>query len=92
MGRFWAYLGGTVIEPRGTFRRLLDDPKRLTYGVDAMGFIGVFYTLTVVGLAIVKAEIVTPPWVAIPAESYYFWEIFFAAPVFLGGWILAAGL
>jgi hypothetical protein len=28
----------------------------------------------------------------IPAEVYYFWQIFFALPVFALGWILAAGV
>ena len=92
MKRFWAYLGGTVIRPRSTFTRLVADPHHLAYGVGAQALIGLLYTLTVIGLAMVKAKIMVPPWVAIPAESYYFWEIFFAAPVFLAGWILAAGI
>jgi len=89
---FWLYLGGTIIRPRSTFTRLLAHPHHLAYGAGALALIGILYTLTVVGLAIVKAAVMVPPWVAIPAEHYYFWEIFFGAPVFLAGWILAAGL
>jgi len=89
---FWLYLGGTIIRPRSTFTRLLAHPHHLAYGAGALALIGILYTLTVVGLAIVKAAVMVPPWVAIPAEHYHFWEIFFGAPVFLAGWILAAGL
>lgn len=92
MGRFWTYLGGTVIRPRSTFARLLTDPQRLAHGVRVVLFIGILYTLTVAGLAIARAEISAPAWIAIPAEEYYFWEIFFAMPVVILGWILAAGL
>ncbi|MCP2604883.1 YIP1 family protein [Candidatus Aminicenantes bacterium AH-873-B07] len=92
MTLFWSYFGGVVIKPRSTFNRLLKDPQHLIYGVKAFFLIGVLYTLTVIGLAIVRAEIVFPAWIAIPAEDYYFWEIFFTLPVFLLGWILAAGL
>jgi hypothetical protein len=89
---FWSYFSGAVIKPSSTFSRLLKDSQHLIYGVKAFFLIGVLYTLTVIGLAIVRAEIVFPAWIAIPAENYYFWEIFFTLPVFLLGWILAAGL
>ncbi|MFQ6084550.1 MAG: YIP1 family protein [Candidatus Aminicenantia bacterium] len=92
MPSFWSYMGGTVIKPHSTFSRLLIDPRQLIHGAKALLLIGVLYTLTVIGLAIVRAEIVFPAWIAIPAEDYYFWEIFFALPVYLLGWILAAGL
>ncbi len=92
MGQFWRYLGGTVIKPRSTFNHLLADPKAVSQGFKAVLFIGILYTLTVIGLAIVRADIATPAWIAIPAENYYFWEIFFALPVFLMGWILGTGL
>ena len=92
MHTFWSYLAGAVIRPRRTFDRLLEDPQRLGHGSAAILFIGLLYTLTVIGLAVVRADIAFPAWVAIPRESYYFWEIFFAIPVYLAAWILAAGM
>jgi hypothetical protein len=92
MSKFWHYLGGTVIKPRDTFTHLLADPRQLVYGGKAVLLIGVLYTLTVIGLAIARVPIAVEPWIAIPAEEYYFWEIFFGMPVFIMGWILAAGL
>jgi hypothetical protein len=89
---FFSYLGGTVVRPRKTFEQLLADPRRLTYGIGALLLIGVLYTLTVAGLALAGATIVVPAWIAIPADRYYYWEIFFGAPVYFAGWILAAGI
>ncbi|HEY81978.1 MAG TPA: hypothetical protein G4O01_01650 [Dehalococcoidia bacterium] len=92
MGRFWSYLGGVVINPRRAFNLLLADPKLLTHSLGAVLLIGILYTLTIIGLAVVGADISTPAWIAIPAEDYYFWEIFFAMPVYFLAWILASGL
>jgi hypothetical protein len=92
MGKFWNYLGGTVIRPRSTFTHLLADPRQLVYGGKAVLLIGVLYTLTVIGLAVAKVPVAVEPWIAIPAEDYYFWEILFGMPVGVMGWILAAGL
>jgi hypothetical protein len=92
MHTFWSYLVGAVIRPRRTFGRLLEDPQRLDYGIAAILFIGALYTLTVIGFAVARADISFPAWIVIPRESYYFWEIFFALPVYLAAWILAAGL
>jgi len=92
VSKFWGYLGGTITRPQLTFRNLLNDPNRLLQGFGAVLLIGVLYTLTVIGLAVVGAEITTPAWVSIPASEYYFREIFFAIPVYFMVWILAAGI
>lgn len=92
MPSFWAYFAGTIVKPRVSFAGLRDDPRRLTLAAKAVFVIGGLYTLTVIGLAVVRAAIWVPPWVAIPAEDYYFWEIFFAIPVVAMGWVLAGGV
>jgi hypothetical protein len=92
MRKFWGYLGGTIIKPYGSFSRLCADSHALQHSLGAILFIGVLYTLTVIGLAIAGADIATPACINIPAQDYYFWEIFFAAPVYILGWILAAGI
>ena len=90
--KFLNYLLGTVIKPNDTFNRLVSDSKKLTQSFGAILLIGVLYTLTVIGLAVVRADISTPAWVSIPADEYYFWEIFFAMPVVILGWIMATGI
>ena len=38
--------------------------------------IGILYTITVYGLAVAKAKIVTPAWINVPASAYYYNEHF----------------
>ena len=90
--KFLNYLLGTIIKPNDTFNRLVSDAKKLNQSFRAILLISVLYTLTVIGLAIIGADISTPAWMSIPADEYYFWEIFFAMPVVILGWIMAAGV
>jgi hypothetical protein len=48
--------------------------------------------LTAAALAVSGALLMVPAWLKLSSENYYFWEIFFAVPVFVLDWILAAGL
>lgn len=90
--KFLNYLLGTVIKPNDTFNRLVSDSKKLTQSFGAILLIGVLYTLTVIGLAVVRADISAQAWGSIPADEYYCWEILFAMPVVILGWIMAAGI
>lgn len=92
MKSFWNYLAGTIFRPRKTFTSLLSDPQQISKATKAILLIGILYTLTVAGFALSGAMIMAPAWVNIPAENYYFWEIFFAMPVTILDWILVAGL
>ena len=92
MNTFWSYWGGVIVRPRSTFTLLNTDPNGLKQGTRAILFMGILYSLTVAGLAAAGADISSPPWLAIPAEDYYFWQIFYALPVILLGWILASGV
>jgi hypothetical protein len=89
---FSDYLLGTVIKPNVTFNWLASDSKKLTQSFRAILLIGALYTLTVIGLAVIGADISSPAWMSIPADEYYFWEIFLAMPVVVLGWIMAAGV
>lgn len=91
MKSFWGYFIGTIFKPRATFRTLLADPKQVSKGFKAVLFMGILYTLTVAGFAASGALITAPAFINLWPENYYFWEMFFAAPVVFMGWILAAG-
>jgi hypothetical protein len=91
MKSFWRCLGGTIVSPGRTFQALQADPKKISKGFRAVLLIGVLYTGTVAMLAAGGALITAPAVIAISAQNYYFFEIFFALPVSLAGWILAAG-
>ncbi len=92
MGTFSSYLFGTIAKPRATFIRLCDDPRAQRQAAKAILLIGALYTLTVIAFAAAEMPISMQPWLALPAEGYYFREIFFALPVMFLGWIFAAGV
>jgi len=91
MKSFRGYFLGTIVRPRSTFRTLLADRKQVSKSFKAVLFIGILYTITVAGLAVSGALISAPAFLNLQPENYYFWEMFFAAPVVFLGWILAAG-
>lgn len=91
MKSFWGYFGGVIIRPGRTFQALQSDPKMISSGFKAILLIGLLYSLTVAVLAAGGALITAPAVIAISAENYYFFEMFFALPVVAAGWILAAG-
>jgi hypothetical protein len=91
MKNFCRYLGGTALRPNATFHALQADPKRVSKSFKAILLIGVLYTITVVMLAAAGALITAPAFLALSPENYYFCEMFFALPVMVLAWILAAG-
>jgi len=91
MKSFWQYLGGTLVAPGRTFHTHQTDPRKISKGFKAVLLIGILYTATVAMLAAGGALITAPAVLAISPQNYYFFEIFFALPVSLAAWILAAG-
>ena len=91
MKSYWGYFLGTIFKPRATFRTLLADPKHVSKSFKAVLFVGILYTITVACFAASGALISAPAFINLQPENYYFWEMFFAAPVVFLGWILAAG-
>jgi hypothetical protein len=91
MKSLWRYLGGTIIRPLPVFRDLEDEPKKVSKAFRAMLLVGILYTITVAMLAAGGALITAPAFIKLSPENYYFYEMFFVLPVFILGWILAAG-
>jgi len=92
MASMLSYFGGAFIKPRRTFERLLAEPKKFVKGVRVMILIGILFTLTVTALAVAGALLPAPVFIPLAPQNYYFYEIFFAAPVFFIAWLLAAVL
>ena len=92
MNSFWSYFFGTIHSPRSTFTRLLSDSRQLLHGLKSVLLMGILYTLTTAAYAVVGAIPLISPVIGIPAEDYYFRELFFQIPVFVLGWLLASGL
>jgi hypothetical protein len=87
----WRTLGLTVIRPARAFQSLSTGPRPLSKGAKAMALVGVLYALTATGLAAGGALVMIPTFLNVLPENYYFWEIFFALPVFFAAWLAAAG-
>jgi hypothetical protein len=83
-------IGGTIIHPGRTFKAVSTGPRPLSTGLKAVLAAGAFYALAAAGLAVAGALVTAPPVLKLVPENYYFWEMFFALPVFLLAW-LAAG-
>ena len=90
---FTDYLFGTLLHPRRTCDRLLQDERRLKFGFFAMLISVVIYTLVYIFLTMGGgAPSSFTPWLNVPKEVYYFYNRFWLAPSMLGCWILAAGV
>ena len=90
---FKDYLLGTLIQPRRTFTILLNDERRLKFGLGAITLNAILYTLVYIFLTIGGgAPSSFTPWLAVPKDVYYFYNRFWLAPSMFGGWILAAGV
>jgi len=56
-----------------------------------LAFVSAGYSLGVaLPLAIARANAMPDPFLRIPAGDYFYWGIYFYAPVILGAWLLAA--
>ncbi|MHB8055254.1 MAG: hypothetical protein ACYDH3_08410, partial [Candidatus Aminicenantales bacterium] len=85
------YLGAMFVAPRRGFRRLLTEKKRFAKGFRIMLFIGILYTISIAGLAVAGALLPAPGFLPLDSHNYYFYEMFFALPAFIGAWLLASG-
>lgn len=88
---FWNYYTGIIFRPQKTFEELLTDTaslKRSGYAVLIMAFV---YTCVYVFLIFGGGQ-PFKPWLVIPLEAYYQYNVFFCAPSMFLGWILAAGV
>ncbi|MBN1998863.1 YIP1 family protein [candidate division KSB1 bacterium] len=92
MKLFWYYLNKTVVNPALAFRQLADESKQLSPGWAAVLVFAGLSVLSAIGLVVIQAKPFIQPWINIPPENYYFWEIFIITPVSVFDLIIAAGL
>jgi hypothetical protein len=93
MNSFRDYYLGVIIRPRRTFDALISDSRRLKFGLLALSINAALYTLVYVFLSAGGgAPSSFTPWLAIPAEVYYYYNQFFLVPSMFACWILAAGV
>jgi len=66
------------------------NPRRLALGTLAMVAMSLAYNVVAINLAIIGGVPAPPPFLAIPADRYFFWASFFYTPALLAGWVFAS--
>jgi hypothetical protein len=90
---FLSYYFAYFARPRRTYRTLLKDDRRVRLAVFTVLIPAAAYTLTYVLLTISGGAPSTfAPWLAIPKEQYFKYDIFIAAPSMFMYWVLASGV
>jgi hypothetical protein len=88
---FLKYYAGTITRPRLTFENLIVDRKYLSMSFIAVSITAILYTFVYVFLIFGGGQ-PFKPWLDIPLETYYRYNVFFCAPSMFLGWILASGV
>jgi hypothetical protein len=84
---FARYYWSVVVTPSKTFEHLIKDARALKFSVHAVSISAILYTLVYVFLIFGGGQ-PYKPWLNIPLESYYQYNVFFCAPSMFLGWIL----
>jgi len=88
---FLQYYKGVIFHPGRTFGILTADEKMLSKSFRAVSITAVLYTFVYIFLIFGGGE-PFKPWLDIPQETYYRYNVFFCAPSMYLGWILSAGV
>jgi len=88
---FGTYYRMTITKPRQAFADLASERRMLPYSFYAVTITALLYTFVYLFL-IYGGGKPFKPWLDIPPENYYRYNIFFCAPSMFLGWILAAGV
>lgn len=91
MNSFFRYYTGSIFKPQLTFKDLLTEPRQLHYALGAVAIMAAVYTFVYLFLILGGGQ-PFKPWLDIPLETYYRYNVFFCAPSMFLGWILAAGV
>ncbi len=86
--KYLKYALDITISPRRAILSLVDDPHRFRVGLFCVLALGVLYAVTAFRLYSVGIPATTPPFLRLPTNTYYLYEVFFVIPVDLAGWLL----
>lgn len=90
---FLSYYFAMFVAPRRTFIKLLNDENRLRYGFYAALIPALGYTLFyIMASQAGGAPSTFKPWLAIPAEDYFYWDIYLSVPGLMISIICASGI
>ncbi len=91
MKSFGNYYRSAFLKPGLTFDTIISDHRMLRFGFTAVLIPAVLYTLVYIFLIFGGGQ-PFKPWLDIPLDVYYRYNVFFCAPSMFLGWILAAAV
>lgn len=81
-----------TLQPLKTIQNILDLPHKISIGFWVNIIFAALYTVTVILYYFVIGRTPAfPPWIPLPAESYYLYQIFWTIPWGLTTWIMISG-
>jgi hypothetical protein len=90
---FWSYYSGVFLHPSETFSLLMRDNRRLKFGLYAFLIPAIGYTLFYIMAYNAGGSPSTfKPWLAIPVEKYFYYDIFLTLPAYFLSLIAASGI
>jgi hypothetical protein len=90
---FPSYYLAYFVRPATTFGSFLEDGRRVRYAVFSVLLPAAGYTLMyLLGWIAGGAPSSFKPWLAIPIEQYFKWDIFIVAPRMFMCWVPASGV
>jgi hypothetical protein len=92
MRRLARYLLIPAYRPASGMRDLLNDDRKVAYGLAIYVLLGLLYTVAVAVGHLNGFGAVTEPWLRIPAEDYYLYQALFQSPFFIVAAVVFAGL
>jgi len=90
---FWSYYKGVFLRPAATMRELVSDGRKLKFGVYAILIPAIGYTLFYfMAWKAGGSPSTFKPWLAIPIEKYFFWDLFLTIPAYFVSILLSTSV
>jgi len=81
-----------VRSPGTAIAQLASDPRAVFVGLKHILYLAVLWEIALLLWALGGATVTLPPFLKIPEEKYYFYQLIFYIPMFLVSWLLAGGI
>jgi hypothetical protein len=81
-----------IRSPSAFVSRLGTDPRAMFLGFRNVLAMAIFYEIAILLWALGSDGVTLPPFLRIPEDQYYFYELIFLIPMFIVTWILASGI
>jgi len=83
---------GFIKSPGAFVGQLVNEPRAVLIGFRNVLAIAILYEIAILLWALGSDGVTLPPFLRIPEEQYYFYELIFLIPMFIVTWLLASGM